>query len=166
MQRDLYVIAHDIRSAHNVGALFRLCDGLGIKKLFLTGYTPYPEQPDDERLPHIRDKLSKQIHKTALNAESSLQWEHTQDIYEVLEKLRKENVQIVGLEQSKSSKMLTDFHAPERLALLLGREVEGIDAALMQECDQLVEIPMLGEKESHNVIQAAAMALSHCRFVE
>ncbi len=66
---EIIVIAHNIRSTHNVGAIFRTAEGFGIAKIILSGYTPYPTLPSDTRLPHISSKLTGQIHKTALGAE-------------------------------------------------------------------------------------------------
>src|SRR5665648_195833 len=70
------VIAHNIRSTHNVGSLFRTCEGFGVGRLILSGYTPYPTIVGDSRLPHIREKLTAQIHKTALDAETIVPFEH------------------------------------------------------------------------------------------
>lgn len=161
--RKIYVIAHDMRSCHNVGSLLRTCEGLGTEKVYFTGYTPYPISAHDTRLPHIARKIDQSIRKTALGAEGLVQWEYAESITALLATLRREGTQIVALEQSKSSIALPDFHPSARIALLLGREVEGIDAALLTQCEVTIEIPMFGRKESFNVVQAAAMALYHCR---
>lgn len=165
MNRELFVIAHDIRSTYNVGALFRLCDGVAVKKLYLTGYTPYPAKKTDTRLPHIQTKLSKQINKTALGAETSVDWEQKSDPKKVIADLKKQGVAVIGLEQTASSVSISNMHIPVKTCILLGREVEGIEQTLLELCDSIVEIPMLGTKESHNVVQAAAMVLYNCRFV-
>ncbi|MFA5003910.1 MAG: TrmH family RNA methyltransferase [Candidatus Saccharimonadales bacterium] len=162
--RKLVLIAHDIRSTHNVGSLLRTAEGLGVTEVYFTGYTPYPKQLTDDRLPFIADKLDKQIHKTALGAEQFVVWSHSDSATEVVEQLRTDGFQIIGLEQSADSINLPDFQPPEKVAILLGREVDGIDPALLKLCDRTVEIPMYGQKESFNVVQAAAMALYHCRF--
>lgn len=162
--REILLIAHDIRSCHNVGSLLRTAEGLGVSKVFLTGYTPYPTTNDDTRLPHIAQKLTKQIHKTALGAETTQAWEQADDVYSVLGKLKSEGYTIVGLEQSQTAIPLPEFKPTNKIALLLGREVEGIDAALLTHVDTVVEIPMFGNKESFNVVQAAAMSLYHLRF--
>ena len=155
--RDIIVIAHNIRSAHNVGSIFRTSEGFGVKKIILSGYTPYPRMPRDTRLPHIADKLTAQIHKTALDAEQIVPFEHEEEID--LARLRSEGYRIVGLEQDTAAVMLGDYHAPEKIALLLGEEVEGITAELRSQCDDLIEIPMKGRKESFNVSVAAGIAL-------
>lgn len=163
--RSISVIAHDIRSAHNVGSLLRTCEGLGVDHVYLTGYTPYPMiASGDTRLPHISTKLSKQIHKTALDAELIIPWSHDDDIYACLSDLRSNGYRIVALEQSDGSIPLTEYSPYEKMILLLGREVEGIDSALLSSCDDIIEIPMLGKKESFNVVQAAAIALFALRF--
>lgn len=161
---DIVVIAHDIRSTHNVGSLLRTCEGLGINQVYFTGYTPYPQESGDERLPHIARKLTSQIHKTALGAENLVKWEHAKDIKILIEQLRSEGYTVAALEQGPESVELHKYAVPAKVALLLGREVEGIDTELLQACDQMIEIPMFGQKESFNVVQAAAMTLYHLRF--
>ena len=162
---NLILIAHNLRSSHNVGSLLRTADGLGVSMVILSGYTPYPISPNDERLPHLARKVDAQIAKTALGAESSLSWEHHERIEPVITKLKTDGYVIYGLEQMPSSISLPDFHAPAKLAIIVGREVEGLEASVVSLCDGCLEIPMLGKKESFNVVQAAAMALYHCQFV-
>lgn len=162
--REIVVIAHDMRSAHNVGSLLRTADGFRAT-VYLTGYTPYPLAPDDKRLPHLSSKLTKQIHKTALGAEADHKlWTHESDIHNLIAHLKNENYEIIGLEQAPDSIKLPDYQPTDKIAILLGREVEGIDAELLKSCDKIVEIPMLGQKESLNVIEATTAALYHCRF--
>jgi len=162
--REIVVIAHDIRSTHNVGSLLRTCEGLGITHVYFTGYTPYPSQANDERLPHIAAKLTQQIHKTALDAETLVSWSHESDIVALITKLQADGYHVAALEQALSGTRLPDYHPPQKVALLLGREVEGIDPDLIDRCNTTLEIPMFGKKESFNVVQAAAMALYHIRF--
>lgn len=164
--RSIVLIAHDIRSTHNVGSLLRTAEGLGVQHLYFTGYTPYPLAANDTRLPHISAKLTGQIHKTALGAETLVPWSHTEDVRECIAQLKKEGFCVAALEQTAKSIPLPDFQPPDKLALLLGREVEGIDADILKLCDQGLEIPMFGHKESFNVVQATAMALYHCRFTD
>jgi len=154
---EIIVIAHNIRSTHNVGAIFRTAEGFGITKLILSGYTPYPKFPGDPRLPHISEKLTAQIHKSALNAEKIVPFEHveTPDIAS----LKEQGYRIVGLEQDARSVMLPEYEPPAKLVLLLGEEVEGIDSSLRDMCDDLIEIPMNGQKESFNVSVATGIAL-------
>jgi len=161
---DIVVIAHDVRSTHNVGSLLRTCEGIRVSHVYLTGYTPYPKLDADSRLPHISAKLDKQIHKTALGAEALVSWSHVEDIHVCLSRIRRDGYTIAALEQSSDSVALPDFQSPDKIALLLGREVEGIDVAILEECDVVLEIPMFGQKESFNVVQAAAMAFYKLRF--
>ena len=160
--RKIIVIAHDIRSTHNVGALLRTAECMGVEHVFLTGYTPYPTKNNDSRLPHIANKLSKQIHKTALGPEDTIAWSQNDDITSVIRSIKNDGYMLVALEQDKNSIPLTNFNPPDKCALLIGREVEGIDRQLLAMCESIVEIPQFGKKESLNVVQAVAIALYHC----
>jgi 23S rRNA (guanosine2251-2'-O)-methyltransferase len=163
--REIVLIAHDIRSAHNVGSLLRTADGFGVTQVYLTGYTPYPKQTQDVRLPHLSTKLTKQISKTALGAETDTSlWTHHEDIKILLDELRANKYIIIGLEQAENSIQLPKFIPSEKVAILLGREVEGVEPELLKLCDKTIEIPMYGKKESFNVIEAATAAIYHCRF--
>lgn len=154
---ELVLIAHNIRSTHNVGSLFRTADGFGVTRLILSGYTPYPHQDGDSRLPHISARLTKQIHKTALGAELTMPFEYHQQ--PDLQALREAGYVIAGLEQDDRSIPLRDFTAPPKLALILGEETKGLTEAQKLACDVLLEIPMRGTKESFNVSVAAGIAL-------
>ncbi|OGL23498.1 hypothetical protein A2791_01495 [Candidatus Saccharibacteria bacterium RIFCSPHIGHO2_01_FULL_46_30] len=155
---EIIVIAHNIRSTHNIGAIFRTCEGFGVTKIILTGYSPYPSLPsDDPRLPHIAEKLTSQIHKTALDAEMMVPFEYSET--PDLATLRQDGYRIVGLEQDDTSVILNEYSAPEKIALLLGEEVHGLTNELRESCDDLIEIPMVGKKESFNVSVACGIAL-------
>lgn len=167
MNKQIVVIAHNIRSAHNVGALLRTCDGLGIDQVILSGYTPYPKKDGDSRLPHLAEKTHARIKKTALGAEESVDIAVVQDLQSKISGLKTEGFVVIGLEQSPNSSPLNDFRSQSsKIALLLGEEVDGIDSDIIKLCDQVLEIPMLGKKESHNVVQAAAMALYHLKLID
>ncbi len=157
--REIVLIAHNIRSTHNVGAFFRTCDGFGVSKIIFSGYTPYPTIDGDTRLPHFADKLTRQIHKTALGAETMIPFERYDE--PPLAELKAQGFAIVGLEQSERSVMLPDYKVPSKVALLLGNEIHGITPDLMDQCDALVEIPMHGGKESFNVSVATGITLYH-----
>ncbi|HSX53340.1 MAG TPA: TrmH family RNA methyltransferase [Patescibacteria group bacterium] len=163
--RRIVLVAHNLRSAHNVGSLLRTADGLGAEHVYLTGYTPYPILADDTRLPHLAKKLDAQIHKTALGAEKSLSIVHSDDIQKVFNDLRSQKYTIYALEQSNESHPLPRFNTANNIALVIGREVEGLEVEVLGSVDSVVEIPMLGDKESFNVVQAAAMALYHFRYL-
>lgn len=159
--RDIIVIAHNIRSTHNVGAILRTCDGLGAHSVLFSGYTPYPKQPKDTRLPHLADKITRDIHKTALGAEKSVENRCVNDVADELQSLKAAGYRIVGLEQAEDSVLLTDYRPHEKTVLLLGEERYGLTPDLLNICDDIVEIPMRGDKESFNVSVATGIALYH-----
>ena len=154
---EIIVIAHNIRSTHNVGAFFRTSDGFGISKIIFSGYTPYPTFEDDTRLPYFADKLTRQIHKTALGAETTVPFEYHEE--PPLQELKAQGFSIVGLEQGDKAIMLPDYKVPEKVALLLGNEIDGIYPEMREQCDAIIEIPMKGHKESFNVSVATGIAL-------
>lgn len=162
--RQLVVIAHDIRSTHNVGSLLRTAECLGIAHVYLTGYTPYPPMPHDERLPYLQDKIGRAIDKTALGAGQSLPWSHHEQVQPVIAQLKQDGFSVAALEQTPGSIALPSWQPPEKVAVVLGREVEGIAPEIVALCDTALEIPQFGRKESLNVVQAAAMCLYHLRF--
>lgn len=153
---EITLILHNIRSTHNVGSIFRTAEGFGVKKIILSGYTPYPLTPNDPRLPHISEKLTGQIHKTALGAENLVDFEYFESIEDWL---NANQLPIITLEQSENSVLLQDFTPPDKFALLLGEEVNGIEPKLLARSNSIVEIPMFGQKESFNVSVACGIAL-------
>lgn len=161
---DIILIAHNLRSTHNVGSLLRTAEGLGVKKVILSGYTPHPGHAGDRRLPHEALKVTAQIQKTALGAENSQPWEYHLNVLPVIEHLQKQGYTVIALEQTEASRELPKYNPPQKIAILVGREVEGVEKEVLDACDQALEIPMFGKKESFNVVQAAAIALYHCRF--
>ena len=162
--RSIVLIAHNLRSCHNVGSLLRTAEGLGVQRVYFTGYTPYPLRETDTRLPHLAQKIDKQIHKTALDAEKIVDWHHQDDIFSLIETLRADGYTIAAIEQTATSLALPEYVPPEKIALIVGREVEGIEPEVLKTCDVALEIPMFGQKESFNVVQATAMALYRMRF--
>lgn len=158
------VLAHNMRSAHNVGSLFRTCEFLGVTELILSGYTPYPGISNDPRLPHESRRVSNQIHKTALGTEEILLWKHTESWQAVITQCRNEGYNIIALEQHPTSLALSNYIPHLKTCIILGEEVNGISGDLLACVDDIVEIPRLGKKESLNVIQAAAIALAHIQF--
>lgn len=161
MPRHITLLIHNIRSTHNVGAIFRTAEGFGVKRIIITGYTPYPTLANDTRLPHEREKITAQIHKTALGAEMMVPFEY----YESLDTWLRGNqdsvkpMPVYALEQAPDSTNLRDFVPPERFALLLGEEVHGIESHYLSYCSEILEIPMSGQKESFNVSVATGIAL-------
>lgn len=159
--RDIIVIAHNIRSTHNVGAILRTCDGFGVRTVLFSGYTPYPRQLNDTRLPHQAEKITRDIQKTALGAEKSVENRCVGNLVDELQSLKEEGYRVVGLEQAKNSTMLTDYRPHGKTLLLLGEERYGLTPELINLCDDIVEIPMQGGKESFNVSVATGIALYH-----
>ncbi len=163
--RQIILIVHDVRSTHNVGSLLRTADGLGVSKIYMSGYSPYPAGgAHDPRLPHEAQKLHKQISKTALGAEASMPWQHVDDILGLIEELKVAGWCVVAIEQSPEATLLTTYKPADKLVLIVGREVEGIEPEVLAVADDIVEIPMLGAKESFNVAIAAAIVLYHCQY--
>lgn len=154
---EIILIAHNIRSTHNVGSIFRTAEGFGVKKIILSGYTPYPHVEHDPRLPHISEKLSAQIHKTALGAETMVPFEYQE--HPDLDTLINEGYTIVGLEQAENSIPLASYEADKKIALIIGEEVNGIESEILARCEKIIEIPMKGKKESFNVSVATGIAL-------
>ena len=156
----LAVIAHNMRSIHNVGSLLRTADGLGVDLVYLSGYTAYPAKENDERLPHLAKKLDAQIHKTALGAERTVNWRHTDTLEQAVQKLKEDGYTIIALEQNEKSILLSDYaNRPDNIALLLGSEREGLSKEELRYADQIREIQMIGSNESFYVVQAAAICL-------
>ena len=154
---EIILIAHNIRSTHNIGSIFRTAEGFGVKKIILSGYTPYPKIPNDPRLPHISEKTTSQIHKTALGAELLVPFEYHETLD--LGTLDLADFELVALEQATTSISLRDYKPPEKIALLLGEEVHGITPEQLTQVTDIIEIPMYGKKESFNVSVAAGIAL-------
>lgn len=150
--KDAYLILHNIRSGQNVGSLFRTADAAGIKKIFLTGYTPTPIDKFERPV--------KEISKTALGAEKSIAWEAC-SFQDCIVNLKKENVQIIAIEQAENAVPYREKVVQFPAAFVLGNEVTGIESEALKLCDVIVEIPMKGEKESLNVSVAGGIALFH-----
>jgi tRNA G18 (ribose-2'-O)-methylase SpoU len=142
--RELHLIAHDIRSKENVGALFRTCDSLGVARLWLTGYTAAP--PDEK------------ISKVALGAEKTVSFVQHVDIDQVFRFFTEQGIPVYALELTKDAVDLARFQPPDRMALLLGTERTGVPASLLSRCEGEVFITQHGLKESMNVGVAAGIA--------
>ncbi len=145
------LILFNIRSAYNVGAIFRTADAAGISKIYLVGYTPSP-----------KDKFGRwrtDIAKSALGAEQVVPYEEIASIARLITKLKKEKFEIIAIEQSVDSIDYKKIKVKEKTAFMLGEEVHGIPKTVLKKCDVVAEIPMKGEKESLNVSVAAGIAL-------
>ena len=160
----MQLVLDNIRSCYNVGAILRTAEGFGVEKVILSGYTPRVH--DVKLLPHLRDKLDREIHKTALGAEDMLDIYSCDDIKGELIKLKSQGWQIIGLENNIKDERLFVLDSPElkaklsdKTVLILGEEVNGIDNSLYDIIDLFVEIPMKGKKESFNVSVASGIAI-------
>ncbi|WKW45385.1 RNA methyltransferase [Myroides sp. JBRI-B21084] len=135
----IIVVLDDVRSLHNIGSFFRTCDAFLIEKIYLCGITATPP--------------NKEIHKTALGATETVDWEYEKDVVALVEQLKADNIKIISLEQVEGSVMLHDF-LPEnntKYALFFGNEVKGVNQQVINLSDFVVEIPQLGTKHSLNV---------------
>lgn len=162
----LEVVLHNIRSTYNVGAILRTAEGLGVKKVVLSGYTP--RYGDVNLLPHLREKLNHQIAKSALGAEELVAQESVADLPAWLEQEKRAGKVILGLENNLerdeiARRIMLNAEKPwqknAELALILGEEVAGIPVEIREKCNFFLEIPMQGRKESFNVSVAAGMAM-------
>ncbi len=160
----MILVLDNIRSCYNVGAILRTAEGLGVERVILSGYTPRVH--DANLLPHLREKLDKEIHKTALGAEYMLKIDSSDEIKTDLVQLKEDGWQIVGLENNLDSDRLVSLsdkglkeRIEDKVVLILGEEVHGIDNSLYEIIDLFVEIPMKGRKESFNVSVAAGIAM-------
>ncbi len=150
MKPELYLILPNIRSCHNVGAMFRTADACGFTKIYLVGYTPVPPRPE--------------IDKVALGAEKTVPWEHKKSLVRLLSSLKKQGYTLVALEKTEESVELSSLAAKSlgsRVALIVGNEVDGIDTKSLRKSDIITHIPMRGMKESLNVSVAAGIGMYH-----
>lgn len=160
---ELVLVLHNIRSCYNVGAILRTAEGFGVSSVILSGYTPRVH--DQNLLPHLREKLDKEIHKTALGAEDMVKIEVAENLPALLLDYKKQNYQIVGLENN-INRDICQINSPklheklgQKVVLFLGEEVNGIPEEFYNLIDLFVEIPMRGKKESFNVSVATAIAV-------
>ena len=143
----LAVILDNVRSLHNVGSVFRTADAFLVKSIYLCGITSTP--------PHA------EIHKTALGAENSVEWEYFEDTLQVVEELKAKGFTVLAIEQAKGSTMLDDFTLDneKKYAVVLGNEVKGVRQDVVSACDDCIEIPQFGTKHSLNVSVAAGVVI-------
>jgi 23S rRNA (guanosine2251-2'-O)-methyltransferase len=164
MNNKICLIAVDIRSAHNIGSLFRTADGFSAD-VVLTGICPRPEgDENDDRLPHIVKKAHEAINKTALGAETTVDWRYYITFLDAYHNMKKKGYVFIAIEQHKKSKPLNNLKITKPTALILGTEVKGLSAEIIDMCDEIYEIPMTGKKESFNVAVSAGIALYQARL--
>ena len=148
----IVIVLDNIRSMHNVGSAFRTADAFACQKIYLCGITAKP--------PH------REIHKTALGASDSVSWEHFEDVKEALEQLKKEDYQIIAVEQTDKSVLLQDFETKkgEKYAFVFGNEVFGVSDEALPFCDSALEIPQIGTKHSLNISVSLGIVIWHSYF--
>lgn len=151
MVTQIHLLLHNIRSTHNVGAIFRTADATGVKKIYVSGITPAPI----DRFGRARPDISK----ASLGAEKTVEWESISDVKDLIKNLKKEKFQIIAVEQDKRSIDYKELKKKENILVIVGNEVDGVDKELLDLCDEIVEIPMLGKKESLNVSVATGVIL-------
>lgn len=141
------VVLDHVRSCNNVGSIFRTSDALLVQKIYLCGITATP--PD------------KEIHKTALGAENTVDWEYFVNTQDIIEILRNKGYTIIAIEQVEGSIELQDYvpSPNEKLALIFGNEVKGVQQEVVNMCDKTIEIPQFGTKHSFNISVSAGIVL-------
>jgi tRNA G18 (ribose-2'-O)-methylase SpoU len=147
------LVINDVRSNYNVGAMFRTADGAGVEKIYLSGFSPCP-----------KDRFGRvvgEIHKTALGAEAVMPWEYVTSVLELITVLKTAGYVVVAVEQDSCSISLYDFKVPEKVAYIMGSETDGVPREILDAVDVILELPMLGHKESLNVSVTAGIVLYH-----
>ena len=143
----IIIVLDDIRSLHNIGSVFRTSDAFLIEKIYLCGITATP--PD------------KEIHKTALGATESVDWVYEQNVMDVVNQLKQDNVKVYSVEQVEKSIMLNDFtvEGNTKYALVFGNEVKGVQQEVVDASEGVIEIPQLGTKHSLNISVSAGIVV-------
>lgn len=143
----IILVLENIRSAYNVGSVFRTCDAFLVEAIFITGYSAKP--------PH------KEVRKTALGAEETVNWQHFPDAASAIAELRERGYNIFAAEQAEGSYQLQaiQFEPDEKIAVVFGNEVTGVEQSTIAMCDGCLEIPQLGMKHSLNIATAAGVVL-------
>ena len=136
-------LLENVRSAYNVGSIFRTADGMGAKKIYLSGYTCFPPQKD--------------LSKTALGSENAVDWEQDDNPIKMAQKIIDKNIKLVLLEHTYNSKSIYEYDWDFPICIVLGNEVDGVSEELIEMCNLHVEIPMRGIKQSLNVATAAGI---------
>ncbi len=157
--RDIVVIAHNLRSVYNVGSLLRTGEVFAVNKVYVSGFTPYPDHRGDTRDARLRDVQTRRMAKTAAGAERTMPLEHREDVLGLLVELGDAGYTVAGLENEPTAFALGTYPPPAKLALVLGDEVHGITAEIREMCEVLLRIPVYGGKETLNVSVAAGIAL-------
>jgi len=153
-KNETILILHNIRSAHNVGSIFRTADAADVSKILLTGYTPAPL----DRFGRPRSDVAK----AALGAERTVPWEAHRTIARTIARLKKDGARVVAVEQDARAQAYRSFRAKGKTVFIFGNEVRGLPKSVLASADAVIEIPMRGSKESLNVAVAAGIVLFRC----
>jgi len=162
---ETFLLVNNVRSIYNIGSLFRLADAVGLSKLYLTGFTPYPKKTDDDRPAYVATKTDQAIKKTALEGLGNVAWEYHPNAVDVCQKLKGDGVLLVGIEQTSTSLNYLDylksdhFLESQAVCFIVGHETGGVDQDVLDLCDKVIEIPMLGKGKSLNVAMSATVVL-------
>jgi len=141
----IFIVLDNLRSAHNVGSIFRSAEGLGVEHIFLVGYTATPKD--------------KSVKKTAMGSDEFVSWSHTEKIDDVIKELKEKNIKLAALETAETALDLDKSKTSPGLALFLGNERFGLDSKVLKDMDYILEIKMRGRKNSLNVSNACAIAV-------
>lgn len=163
----LTLILDNVRSTHNVGAVLRTADATGVTKVVCCGITPYPRLADDPRDPVVSGRHTREIAKTALGAERAVKIEHQSATTDAIAAARAFGCTVYALEQADGAANLLRFEPPSaagRIALVIGNEPSGVSNEALKACDEVLEIPQRGSKESLNVAVAAGIAMYRILF--
>jgi len=143
----LIVILDNIRSLNNIGSVFRTSDAFLVEKIYLCGITATPP--------------NKEIHKTALGATDSVDWEYSENTIDVVDKLKADNIEVISIEQAENAIMLDKFKVEDnkKYAIIFGNEVKGVDQKIVSISDKVIEIPQYGTKHSLNISVSAGVVI-------
>ncbi|MHB8362466.1 MAG: TrmH family RNA methyltransferase [Patescibacteria group bacterium] len=144
---EIYVLANNIRSAFNVGSIFRTSDAAGVSKIYLSGYSPTPS--------------NLKLEKTALGSLDFVDWEYEKDVNIFIKKFQDEKIPIFSAEQTKKSVLYDSITYPHKMCLVMGNEISGVENNILEVSEKIIEIPMYGKKNSLNVATAYGILIYH-----
>ncbi len=147
LKPEIFVLVNNIRSAFNVGSIFRTSDAAGVSKIYLSGYSPTP--------------TNLKLEKTALGSLDFVDWEYENDVNIFIKKFKDENIPIFSAEQTEKSVLYDSIIYPKKMCLVMGNEISGVEDNILDNSDKIIEIPMYGEKNSLNVATAYGILIYH-----
>ncbi|MDQ6985146.1 MAG: TrmH family RNA methyltransferase [Candidatus Dojkabacteria bacterium] len=150
--KEIIIMLDNVRSALNVGAIFRTCDGANVKKIYLSGITPYP--------PH------QKVLKTALGAENYIDFEHVDKLNDSIDKYKEAGFEIISIEQTNNSKNFKGHEFGDKIVFIVGNEITGVSNEVIEKSDCSLELPMHGKKNSLNVATTLGISVYYIRLSE